>query len=106
MNDALDYIDSDKTLVLTNRLGPEEYGASQVVARDVGPLFGLWAQETWRVGDASFRHPDLGTAAVRERIPDLGDAPSYNSGPDAWIAVIALAAIDMMLLLIVMGVIR
>ena len=46
--DALDYMPEDHTLVVTERLGPHEYGVAAIVARDVTSWFGLWAEATWR----------------------------------------------------------
>jgi len=47
LDDALDYDPEDQQLILTNRLGPGEYGAASVVATDVTPWFGLWAVGAW-----------------------------------------------------------
>lgn len=47
MADALEYEWRDRMLIVTERLGPDEYGASSVVATNVATWFGCWAEATW-----------------------------------------------------------
>jgi hypothetical protein len=53
MTDALEYDPDEHTLVVTARLAEDEYGAAVVVARDVAPWFGVWAEAAWKLEEVT-----------------------------------------------------
>ena len=44
----LEYVREPRKLVATNRLSKDEDGESQIVAYQVAPWFGKWAESAWR----------------------------------------------------------
>ncbi len=65
--DALEYDADYRWLIRTDRLGPNEWGASGIVASEVVPSFGVWAEAMWN------NRPAIG-AAIRAAEPPALDA--------------------------------
>ena len=67
-SDALEYDTHARQLITTNYIGQGAFGASEVVASNVPPWFGMWAVTVWRRGVITGSDVgDIYRAVTRER---------------------------------------